>query len=313
MDGMLKLFAGNANRPLAEAIAEYLGRPLGKALIGRFANGEVRVHIDENVRGNDVFVIQPTCHPVNENLMELLVTIDALKRASAARVTAVVPYYGYAKQEKKTTGREPITAKLVADLITVAGANRLLTMDLHSPAIEGFFNIPVDHLRAANVLAARVRAMRLDRNTVVVSPDAGGTRRANEFRQRIGASLAMILKQRPGPDVAETVEMVGDVCGKTAILVDDMVITGGTLVEAAEMVLERGAKEVYACVTHAAFTPEGLALLEHSPIRQCIVTDTVPVEPGAAGGKIVVASVAPLLAEAIIRIHENRSVSELFT
>jgi ribose-phosphate pyrophosphokinase len=313
MDSTLMIFSGNANRPLAEAIAAHLGRPLGKGLIGRFANGETRVHIDENVRGNDVFVIQPTCHPVNDHLMELLVLIDALKRASAARITAVVPYFGYAKQEKKTAGREPITAKLVANLITVAGASRVLTVDLHAPAIEGFFDIPVDHLRAANVLAEQIRRLVPHDDMVVVSPDAGGARRANEFRSRIGATLVMILKQRPRPDVSEIVEMVGDVHGKTAIIVDDLVLTGGTLVEAAEMVLERGAREVFACVTHASFVGEALPLMAHSPIKRIIVTDTIPVQAGPAADKVMVASMAPLLAEAITRIHENRSISSLFT
>ncbi|NTV64914.1 MAG: ribose-phosphate pyrophosphokinase, partial [Oscillochloris sp.] len=245
MDGRLLVFSGNANEALAREIATSLRIGLGRTLVGQFKNGETRVKLHDNVRGCDVFVVQPTCSPVDHHLMELLLLIDALRRASAARVTAVIPYYGYAKQEKKTSGREPISAKLVANLIRTAGADRVLTMDLHAPAIEGFFDIPVDHLQAAQMLADYIRGLNLP-NPVVVSPDAGGVGRANRFRERIGAGLAIIAKQRPEPDIAEVLEMVGEVEGKTAIIVDDMISTGGTLVEAAHALLERGARSVYA-------------------------------------------------------------------
>jgi ribose-phosphate pyrophosphokinase len=242
--------------------------------------------------------------------MELLLMIDALKRASARRITAVIPYFAYAKQEKKMAGREPISAKLVADMIEAAGASRILTIDLHAPAIEGFFNIPVDHLRAAPILVQHFRG--LGDNIVVVSPDAGGVGRANDFRQRLGAPLAIIAKQRPRPDVAEVLDMVGDVRGKTAIVVDDMISTGGTLVEAADVLRDRGSTEVRACATHAVFSDGASAALHGSSLAELVVTDTVPLPPQWLGSKIKVVSVAPLLAESIKRIHENRSVSELF-
>ena len=238
--------------------------------------------------------------------------MDALKRASANRITAVIPYYGYAKQEKKTAGREPISAKLVANLITTAGANRVLAIDLHAPAIEGFFDIPVDHLRAGGVLAAHLRRLDLD-NLVVVSPDAGGVLRANEFRERVGASLAIIAKQRPRPDVAEALEMVGDVRGKTAVLVDDLISTGGTAIEATRLILDRGAQDVYMFATHAAMTGEALDLIQRSPLHRLVVTNTIPLPEAARNDKIEVLTVAPLLAETIKRIHEHESVSALFT
>src|SRR6478736_3330498 len=260
MDGRLQLFTGNAHPTLAHAIAEELEVPLGNAIVGEFKNGETRVKLEENVRGSDVFVIQPTSHPVDHHLMELLLMIDALKRASAGRITAVIPYYGYAKQEKKTSGREPISAKLVANLIRTAGAHRVLTMDLHAPAIEGFFDIPVDHLQAGPLLADYIREKSLP-NPVVVSPDAGGVGRANSFRERIGAGLAIIAKQRPQPDVAELLEMVGDIHDKTAIIVDDMISTGGTLAEAARALKDRGARAVYACATHGVFAGDALSII----------------------------------------------------
>jgi ribose-phosphate pyrophosphokinase len=312
MEGRLQIFSGNANRQLAQEIAAHLDINLGRAIVGTFKNGESRIKLEENVRGSDVFVVQPTCTPVNQNLMELLLLIDALRRASAQRVTAVVPYYGYAKQEKKTTGREPISAKLVANLITVAGADRLLTMDLHSPAIEGFFDIPVDHLQAGPMLAEYVRMMNLP-NPVIVSPDAGGVGRANNFRERIKAGLAIIAKQRPQPDVAEMLEMVGEIEGKTAIIVDDMISTGGTLAQAARALKERGATAVYACATHGIFAGDALAVMGNSVLVETIVTNTIPQTSDHKQARIRALSVAPLFAEAIMRIHKDLSVSALFS
>jgi ribose-phosphate pyrophosphokinase len=288
---------------------------VGEGIVGQFKNGETRVVIEESVRGADVYVVQPTCHPVNHYLMELLIMIDAIKRASALRITAVIPYYGYAKQEKKSRPREPITAKLVADLLQVAGANRILTCDLHAPAIEGFFDIPVDHLQGRRLLADRCRELDLP-NPVVVAPDQGRVGWAMEVRERLGhdADLAIIAKQRPQADVSYAVEMVGDVRDKTALLIDDMIMTGGTLVAAAGMLLERGARAVYACATHAAFAPGTRTLLENSPFTKVLISDTVPLaENGYHGAsKIETVSVAPLFAEAIMHIHEDRSVSALF-
>jgi ribose-phosphate pyrophosphokinase len=311
MDGRLQVFSGNANIPLAREIVSHLNMNLGRAIVGQFKNGETRVRLEENVRGSDVFVIQSVCNPVDHHLMELLIMIDALRRASAARVTAVIPYYGYAKQEKKTTGREPISAKLIANLITVAGAHRVLTMDLHAPAIEGFFDIPVDHLKAGSLLADYFRNKNM-KNVVAVSPDAGGVGRANRFRERIGASLAIIAKQRPEPDVAEVLEMVGDVSGKTAVIVDDMISTGGTLAEAAKALRERGALEVYACATHGIFAGNALSLIAESVLAETIVTNTLPTQPESDAARIRTISVGPLFAEAIIRIHKDLSLSALF-
>jgi len=311
MDGRLQIFTGNANSALAEAICAELEVDLGRALVGTWKNGETRIKLDENVRGSDVFVVQPTTHPVNEHLMELLLMIDALRRASAARITAVMPYYGYARQEKKTSGREPISAKLVANMTTVAGANRVLAVDLHSPAIEGFFDIPVDHLRATPLLARAFRK-EIDDEVVVVSPDAGGVARAEDFRVRAGGSLAIISKQRPGADRTETLEMVGDVDGKTAVIIDDMISTGGTLVEAAHLLKERGAEKIYVAATHGVFAGDALSLIERSSIDRVFVTDTVLLhEQGHDWIRVV--SVAPLLAEAIMRTHKGLSVSALFT
>lgn len=312
MDGRLLVFSGNANEALAREIATNLRIGLGRALVGQFKNGETRVKLHDNVRGCDVFVVQPTCSPVDHHLMELLLLIDALRRASAARVTAVIPYYGYAKQEKKTSGREPISAKLVANLIRTAGADRVLTMDLHAPAIEGFFDIPVDHLQAAQLLSDYVRGLNLP-NPVVVSPDAGGVGRANRFRERIGAGLAIIAKQRPEPDIAEVLEMVGEVEGKTAIIVDDMISTGGTLVEAAHALLDRGARSVYACATHGIFASEAMDIIKASDMVETIVTNTIPQTATAAQARVRTISVAPLFAEAIMRIHKDLSLSALFS
>jgi ribose-phosphate pyrophosphokinase len=311
----LRVFTGNAHPALAQSIANHLGIPLGSALVDKYRNGETRVLIEENVRGADVFIVQPTCAPYDHNLMELLIMIDAIKRASASRITAVIPYYGYAKQEKKSRPREPITAKLVADLLQTAGAHRILTCDLHAPAIEGFFDIPVDHLQARRLLADRCRDLDLP-NPVVVAPDAGRVGWAIEVRERLGSNtdLALIAKQRPEADKCYAIEMVGNVQGKTALLIDDMIMTGGTLVEAANMLLQRGASSVYAFATHAAFAPGTRELLENSPFTKVLISDTIPLCDGEhyLNSKIDTISVAPLVADAILHIHEDRSVSALF-
>jgi ribose-phosphate pyrophosphokinase len=311
MDGRLQIFTGSAHPELARAICDALEVELGRAIIGQWRNDETRVKLEENVRGSDVFVIQPTSNPVNHHLMELLLMIDALRRASATRITAVIPYYGYARQEKKTSGREPISAKLVANLLTTAGATRVLAVDLHSPAIEGFFDIPVDHLRAAPLLARAFRHQ-VGGDVVVVSPDAGGVGRAQDFRTRAKSSLAIISKQHPSADKTEMLEMVGDVDGKTAVIVDDMISTGGTLIEAASLLVDRGAKRILVAATHGIFAGDALRLIDRSPIEEVIVTDTIPL-PKDGVGRVRVVSVAPLLAEAIMRTHKGLSVSALFT
>lgn len=312
MMGRLQVFSGNSNLPLAREIVAHLNLNLGGALVGTFRNGETRVRIEENVRGSDVFVIQSISNPVDHHLMELLIMVDALRRASAARITVVVPYYGYAKQEKKTAGREPITAKLVANMIMTAGAHRLLTMDLHAPAIEGFFDIPVDHLQAGPIMVEHFISKGL-LNVVAVSPDAGGVNRANRFRERLGAGLAIISKQRPEPDVVEAIDMVGDVDGKIAVIVDDMISTGGTLVEAAHSLRERGATDVYACATHGIFAGTAFKEISASTLKQVVVTNTIQLPPEAAEARIEIISVASLFAEAIMRIHKDLSLSALFT
>jgi ribose-phosphate pyrophosphokinase len=311
MDGRLQIFTGNAHPALAAEIMGELGSQLGRALVGTWKNGETRVKLEENVRGSDVFIIQSLSSPADHHLMELLLMIDAARRASAARITAVIPYYAYAKQEKKTAGREPISAKLVANLIVTAGADRVLTLDLHAAAIEGFFDIPVDHLRAAALLAHRFRRDGRQ-HLVAVSPDAGGVARADEFRARLGAPLAIISKRHPGPDSTEVLEMVGDVEGRIAVIVDDMISTGGTLVAAAHMLKDRGAVEIYAAATHGIFASEALDLLATSPINRVLITNTIPV-PAGPRDLLDVVTVAPLLAEAITRIHKDLSISALFT
>jgi ribose-phosphate pyrophosphokinase len=314
MSGRLLIFSGNANRSLAQEIVDCLNMNMGRATVGTFKSGETRVKLDDNVRGCDVFIIQPTCPPVNHHLVELLMIIDALRRASVARVTAVIPYYGYSKQEKKTTGREPIAARLVADLIRTAGANRVLTMDLHAPAIEGFFDIPVDHLRAAPLLADHIRRLHQEDNLVVVSPDPGGVARANSFRERIGgAGLAIIARQRPEPDMVQVLEMVGEVEGKNAILVDDMISTGETLLGATQILLDRGASAVYACATHGIFASNSMETIAQSNIVKTIVTNTIPPPEHLDHSRIQVVSVAALFAEAIMRIHKDLSLSVLFS
>ncbi|MGQ9627297.1 MAG: ribose-phosphate diphosphokinase [Anaerolineae bacterium] len=314
MNSELKLFAGNSNPALAQKCADALGISLGQAIISSFEDGETQIRIEESVRGADVFVLQSLCAPVNHNLVELLLMIDALRRASAGRMTVVIPYYGYARQEK-LTGRDPISAKLVANLITASGADRVLTIDLHAPAIQGFFDIPVDHLQAIPILASYFEGEIEEispSSVIVVSPDAGGAIRASRFRDRLGASLAIIAKQRFGPENVEILEMVGDVQSKAAIIVDDMITTGGTLLKATEMLLEHGASEIYAAATHPVFAANALERIEKSPLKKVVVTDTIPPPQNEVCKKIDVLSVAPLLAKAISRIHEGRSLSELF-
>ncbi|MEJ5329518.1 MAG: ribose-phosphate pyrophosphokinase [Desulfobaccales bacterium] len=307
----LKIFSGNANRPLAEKICQYLGVPLGEAVVGRFSDGEISVEFRENVRGRDVFVIQPTCIPCNEHLMELLLMMDALRRASAGSITAVVPYYAYARQDRKTAPRVPISAKLVANLITCAGANRLLTMDLHTGQIQGFFNIPVDHLYAAPVLLDYIRE-NLGGDLVMVSPDAGGVERARAFAKRLNAGLAIIDKRREAT-VITAMSLIGNVWGKEAVILDDMVTTGATLIKASELLMQHGARSVHACVTHAVLSRNAVASLKGSLLQSLAVTDTIPLTPEAQElDKIRVLTVAPLLGEAIRRIHHRDSVSSLF-
>ncbi|MGB9885765.1 MAG: ribose-phosphate diphosphokinase [Moorellales bacterium] len=307
----LKIFAGNANRPLAEEIAAYVGTSLGSAEIKRFSDGEISVAIEESVRGADVFVIQPTCFPVNENLMELLIMIDALRRASARRITAVIPYYGYARQERKTRGREPISAKLVANLLVQAGARRVVAMDLHAGAIQGFFDIPVDHLPGVPILAQYYQSQGLE-NIVVVSPDVGGVTRARDLAARIGGEIAIIDKRRPAPNVAEIMNLIGRVEGKVAILIDDIIDTAGTITQAAQALKDRGARAVYACCTHPVLSGQAVERLRDSCLEELVVTNTIPLPAEKRWDRVKVLSVAPLLGEAIVRIHRDRSVSQLF-
>jgi ribose-phosphate pyrophosphokinase len=312
MRNELKVFSGNGNPALAQAICKYLGVPLGQWKLTRFSDGEVYCQILENVRGTDVFVIQPTCHPVNENLMELLIAVDALKRSSAARITAVMPYYGYARQDRKDKPRVPISAKLVADLLQAAGVQRVLTMDLHAPAIQGFFDVPVDHLLAAPVLLEWIERQRFDRLTIV-APDAGGVERARFFARKLRADLVIIDKRRVDANVAETMNVIGEVAGASCVVVDDIVDTAGTLVGTVKALREKGAARVVACFTHAVLSGPALPRLRESEVGAVVVTDTIPLtEEKALEPKIVALSVAPLLGEAIARIHSNSSVSSLF-
>jgi len=307
----LKIFSGNANKPLAEKICQYLGLPLGEAAVGRFSDGESSVEFRENVRGKNVYIVQPTCIPANDHLVELLIMIDALKRASAASITAVVPYYAYARQDRKTAPRVPISAKLVANLLTTAGTNRLLTMDLHTGQIQGFFDIPVDHLYAAPVMLEYIRE-NFTGDLVMVSPDAGGVERARAFAKRLNSTLAIIDKRREAT-VIKAMTLVGNVYGKEAIILDDMVTTGSTLTRAAELLMQHGAKSVHACVTHPVMSRNAVSALQSSLVQSLAVTDTIPLSPEAAAlEKIRVLSVAALLGEAIRRINNHDSVSSLF-
>ena len=307
----LKIFTGNANPALAKEICDYLGLPLGEAFVGRFNNGEVQIMIDESVRGKDVFIIQPTSYPVNDNLMELMVMADALKRASARHITAVVPYYGYASQDRKTRGREPITAKLVANLMQTSGITRLVTIDLHAGQIQGFFDVPVDHLYGASILAKYINEKNLE-DVIVVSPDLGGVTRARDLADRIGAPIAIIEKKRPEPGVAKVMNLIGDVKGKNCIIVDDIVDTAGSLVEGAKALEEFGAKSVMAAVTHAVLTDPASERIANSNIKELIVTNTMPLPENCKLDNVTQLSVAPLLGEAIMRIFHEVSVSNLF-
>jgi ribose-phosphate pyrophosphokinase len=308
----IKIFSGNANPGMAEKICSYLGASLGKAQVKIFSDGEIAVEIDESVRGLDTFVVQSTCPPVNNNLMELLIMMDALRRASAERINAVIPYYGYARQDRKVASRQPISAKLVANLITVAGASRVLTMDLHAGQIQGFFDIPVDNLYASPTLIEYLRT-RFNNDLVIVSPDTGGVERARAFAKRLDASLAIIDKRRQAANVAEVMNIIGEVEGKAVVLLDDMVDTAGTLTKSAEALKQHGALAVYACCTHAVLSGKAIELINESPIEELIVTDTVPTHTDTRSTKkIKVLSVAELFGEAIKRIHNNESVSSLF-
>jgi len=308
----LALFSGNANRPLAEKVAQHLSVPLGEADVGMFSDGEVHVEFLENVRGRDVFVVQPTCSPSNDHLMELLAMLDALKRASAARITAVVPYYGYARQDRRANGRTPITAKLVADVITTAGADRALTMDLHADQIQGFFDMPVDNVYASPVLLGELARLELE-NLVVVSPDVGGVVRARALAKRMDAELAIIDKRRPRPNEAQVMHIIGDVEDRNCVIVDDMVDTANTLCRAATALKEKGARSVMAAVTHPVLSGEAMDNIESSGLDTMLVTDTIPLNHKAANStKIRVLSVSELLAEAIRRVNNEDSVSSLF-
>jgi len=308
----LKIFTGNAHPALAKEICDQLGVALADARVGRFPDGEVRLQILENVRGADVFVIQPTCRPVNDNLVELLIMLDALRRASADRITAVMPYYGYARQDRKDRPRVPISSKLVADLLTSAGANRVLALDLHAGQIQGYFNIPVDHLYATPVTVDYFRKLRL-RNLVVVSPDPGGVERARAFAKQLKVPLAIIDKRREDADVVEVFNVIGQVEGKTCLIIDDLVDTAGTLVSGAKALKEKGADKVYACCTHGVFADGAIAKIAGSPLELVVATNSIPLPPeGQKCPKIKVLSVARLLADAIRSIHEETSVSKLF-
>ncbi len=319
----IRVFTGNGNRQLAENICKYINLPLGQAHVGRFADGEVTVKILDNIRNRDVFIIQPTCPPVNDRLMELLIMIDAVKRASAASITAVIPYYGYARQDRKAAPRTPISAKLVADLIQVAGVRRMVSIDLHANQIQGFFNIAVDNIFGSNVLVSYLKETlwkeSYDPNTqrsniVMVSPDVGGAERARAFSKKLDASMAIVDKRRPEANVANVMNVIGKVKGKDAVMLDDMVDTAGTLTKGAEAIKELGARRVWACCTHPLLSKNAVERIEKSPIEHLIVTDTIPLRENARESKkIVVVSVAELLAEVIRRLVTNESISELFT
>ena len=309
----LRLLAGNANPELAKEIADHLGIKLIDAQVGHFNNGEIQVMISESIRGKDIFIIQPTSQTVNDNLMELLIMTDACKRASARSVTAVVPYYAYARQDRKTRGREPISAKLVANLMSAAGLNRVVTVDLHAGQIQGFFDIPVDHLAAAPALAEYFHNLNLTKEEmVVISPDLGGVTRARKMADLLDTSIAIIEKRRPQPGCAEVMNLIGDVKGKTCIMIDDMVDTAGSLCEGAKALMKMGAKEVYACCSHGILTDPAVQRIQDSAIKQLVITNTIPLAPKKKCDKIVTISLAPMLAEFISCIYENGSVSKLF-
>ena len=311
MNGFI-IFSGNSNPKLSQKICNYLNVPLGEAKVKTFSDGEIQIEINENVRSKDVFVIQSTCAPVNDSIIELLLMIDAFKRSSASRITAVIPYYGYARQDKKVAPRVPISAKLMADLLTVSGANRIITMDLHAGQIQGFFNIPVDNLYAASTILNYIKTNFQD-NLVIVSPDAGGVERARAFAKRLHADLAIIDKRRDAPNKAKAMAVIGDVKGKIAIILDDMVDTAGTLIEATHAIVDKGAKEIHACCAHPVLSGKSIERIIDSPLKTMVVSDTIPLKSNAAAcDKIRVLSVADLIGEAIIRCHKGDSVTSLF-
>lgn len=310
-DSTLKVLSLNSNPRLSEEIANHIGVSLGKCTVSTFSDGEIQINIEESVRGCDVYVIQSTCAPVNQHLMELLIMIDALKRASAKSINIVMPYYGYARQDRKARSREPIAAKLVADLIETAGANRVITLDLHAPQIQGFFDIPIDHLQGVPILSNYFESKGLD-DIIVVSPDHGGVVRARRMADRLKAPIGIIDKRRPRPNVAEVMNIIGNVEGKTAILIDDIIDTAGTITLAANALLENGAKEVYACCTHPVLSGPAIERIKSSRIKELVVTNSIPLPPEKEVENITKLSVAALIGEAIIRVHERASVSVLF-
>lgn len=309
--GEMKIFTGNSNKSLVQSICHELGISQGLSSVNHFSDYEISVDIGETVRGADVYVVQSTCAPVNDNLMELLIMLDAMKRASAGRVNVVLPYYGYARQDRKTKAREPITAKLVADLIETAGADRIITMDLHAGQIQGYFDIPVDHLSGVQILADHFKSF-IDDNTVVVSPDLGGVTRARAFANFLGLPIAIIEKIRPRANVAEVMNLIGDIDGKNAILIDDIIDTAGTIVSAVDMLKKQGALKVWGAATHGVLSGPAINRLQNSQIEQFIITDTIPLPDTKQIDKIAVTSVAPIIAKAMRRINQNLSVSKLF-
>ncbi|MBS8266967.1 MULTISPECIES: ribose-phosphate diphosphokinase [Bacillaceae] len=312
LDPNLKVFSLNSNVELAQEIAKVIGVELGKCSVSQFSDGEIQINIEESIRGCDVYVIQSTSSPVNENIMELLIMIDALKRASAKTINIVMPYYGYARQDRKARAREPITAKLVANLLETAGATRVITLDLHAPQIQGFFDIPIDHLMGVPILADHFKSKELNGDVVIVSPDHGGVTRARKMAERLKAPIAIIDKRRPKPNVAEVMNIVGNIEGKVAILIDDIIDTAGTITLAANALVENGALEVYACCTHPVLSGPAIERIENSKIKELVVTNSIALAEEKRVEKIHQLSVAPLIGEAIIRVHEEQSVSTLF-
>ena len=311
-----KIFAGNSNTELAEEIAAIMGKPLGKSTVSKFSDGEISVSLWESVRGEDVYIIQSTCNPTNDNLMELLIMIDAMKRASASRINAVIPYYGYARQDRKAKARDPITAKLTADLLSVAGVDRVITMDLHASQIQGYFDIPVDHLVGMPILGKYLKELikngTIDNDIVVVSPDLGSVSRTRSLSGILECPIAIVDKRRPKPNVSEIMNIIGDIDGKTAILVDDMIDTAGTITNAANALKKLGAKEVYACATHPVLSGPAIQRIEDSDIKQMILLNTIPIPAEKRIEKMKILSVAPLFAEAMMRVFNNESISKLF-
>lgn len=310
-DPSLKVFSLNSNRKLAEEIADHIGTTLGECTVAAFSDGEIQINIEESIRGCDVYVVQSTCSPVNQHIMELLIMIDACKRASARSINIVMPYYGYARQDRKARSREPITAKLVANLFETAGADRVITLDLHAPQIQGFFDMPIDHLQGVPILTEHFKKRNFD-DIVVVSPDHGGVTRARKMADRLKAPIGIIDKRRPRPNVAEVMNIVGNIEGKTAILVDDIIDTAGTITLAANALVENGAKEVYACCTHPVLSGPAIERIVNSKIKELVITNSIPLETDKHIDKITQLSVAPLIGEAIVRVHEMESVSILF-